>query len=1043
MRLRSFAVCLCVVAALASLASLSRPVYGQLLRGRLTVTVRDGSQAKVAQARLRLVNQATGQETVLASDANGEFLFPGVAPGEYRVTVEAPGFRRSTTRVQISVQEEKSLHLNLQPGDATEEITVLDRQDSILAESAAIGTLVENRAVMQLPLDGRNFYELTLLAPGISAPAQGSAGTARGDFAFQANGNRESANNYTLDGVYNGDPKLNGVGVTPPVDGIAEFRVATGQYDAAYSRNAGAQVNVAMKSGTNSFHGTAYEFFRGAGMDARAYFANAGSEPQYRRNQFGGSAGGAIVKNRSFFFGDVEQRRVTEGIVRATRVPTAAERRGDFSQSDPRTPPIDLFTQAPFPGSRIPANRLHPIALGIANLYPAANRTEAGQNYVGSPNLTDLATSADGKLDQYLTAKDQLMVRYSFNDRDLFEPYAGATFSAVPGFGTNSNRRAHNVAIAETHAFSPRVLNEFRAGFNRVAFGALHEKSGTSTSRTLGLPEPSAKQRDWGLPFISVAGYSSLGDEYNNPQFGVTNSTQILNQTSVLTGRHLWQFGGDARVLQQNAYRDVLSRGLISFVGFTGNALAEMMQGLVSVSSVASVDNQQYLRSRSAQFFAQDTFRVTPELTLQLGVRYEYARPPVDAQGRATVFDSGTRSIVPYTGLTPDRNNWAPRFGFAYRPGAGKTVVRGGYGIYFDQQPLAPGEGIYFNPPYFNLGTYFTFQQYSLLLHDVFPRNFPLALPPSVVTFQKNLQTAYVQQFSFGIQQEWRPGTMAEISYVGTKGSKLLAGRDINQAAPSTAQQNLRPDPRFGDITAIESRANSNYHALQARVEQRVRRGLSFLASYTLAKSIDDASGFFASAADPNFPMDSNNVRLERARSGFDVRQRAAINAIYDLPFTGGRLARGWQVASSWVAQSGQPFTVSLLSDLDQSNTGRTSFGFGANDRPNRLRSGVASERRPEAWFDTGAFALQPFGTLGNAGRNILDGPGLFQWNASVQKETALGERTTLQLRFEAFNVTNRANFDLPDSTFGSGTFGRVLSAKPPRRLQLGARFIW
>lgn len=1021
----------------------------QTLRGLLSVTVRDGSKAIVRDANLVLTHTPTGRTWNARTDSSGAFAFALLPPGDYKVTIDSPGFRRSTTNLTLHVNQEQSLDLLLQPGDRTETIEVFATNEPLKTDTQSLGATIQNRQVVDLPLDGRNFQSLALLVPGVTLPAQGSSGTVRGDFTFNANGARDSANGFTLDGVYNGDPKLNGVGVTPSVDAIREFEVLTGNYDASFARNAGGQVNVVLKSGTNALHGSLYHFFRNQAMDARNFFAPAGPDPRYQRNQFGAAVGGPIVKDRTFFFADFESRLGREGIARSTRVPTALERLGNFSQSDPRTPPIDLFTQMPFPGNIIPAQRLHPIALGIASLYPLPNRADPAQNFTGAPVGRDGNHSFDLKFDHRLARNSDLSARYSFGDRDFLEPFAGAAFSPIPGFGSRNARRGQNLMISEVHAFRPNLLNELRLGFNRVALGVTPEQQAANLNARVGLPTPTDPTNN-GLSYISIAGFGSLGDEYNNPQRGITNTYQLVDQLTWTRNRHTYQFGFDYRVQQQNAYRNVLSRGLLSFVGFTGNALAEMMQGLVSVSSRATGINDQRLRAKSASFFAQDAWKLSAKLTLTYGVRYEFATPPVDANNRASIFNVSSGQLnqlgtngVPRGAFLADRNNLAPRLGLAYALNE-KTVLRAGYGVYYDQAPLAPGEGIYFNAPYFNVGTYFTFQQYNLLLHDPFPANFPLALPPSAVTFQRDLRTAYLQNFSFNIQRQLGAGRVLELGYVGAKGTKLHSGRDINQAGPSTNPQNLRPNPFYGDITAIESRSNSNYHALQARFEQRVSRGLNLLGSYALGKSIDDASNFFSTAADPNFPMDSNNWRLERGRSSFDVRQRLSLAYVYDLPFgRGNKWLGGWQTNGVWSFQSGRPFSVTLLSDLDQSNTGRTNFGFGANDRPNRLASGVLTNPTPERWFDTAAFALQPFGTLGNSGRNILNGPGLANLDVSITKNMQLAERLTLQFRAEAFNVANRANFDLPDAVVGSGTYGRLLSAQPPRHLQLGIKLLF
>jgi hypothetical protein len=488
----------------------------------------------------------------------------------------------------------------------------------------------------------------------------------------------------------------------------------------------------------------------------------------------------------------------------------------------------------------------------------------------------------------------------------------------------------------------------------------------------------------------------------------------------------------------------------LSFLGMTGNALAEMLMGLPSLTGGARVDNHEHLRTHSEYGFVQDTWRIRSDLTLSAGLRYEYNAPPVDANDRANVYDPATQSLAPVgvrgmprAGYEPDRNNWAPRIGLAWRPGQKGTVLRAGYGVYYDQPALATGEGLYFNAPYYVLKLYFPFAQFPLTLSDPFPANYPIALPSSALAFQRNLRTPYSQQWNFTVQREIGRERVLELAYAGSKGTKLIAARDLNQPLPSALQPNPRPVPQFDDINVIESRGNSNYHSLQVRLQQNLRHGLAARVSYTWSKSIDDASGFFTSAGDPNYPQDSRHVAAERGLSSFDVRSRLSFGYSYDLPLGKGKLFGGWQTFGVWTFQTGRPFTVALLSDLDNSNTGRSTLGFGANDRSNVLRNPELSQPSPDRWFDTQAFTLPPFGSFGNAGRNILTGPGYANVNASVVKNTALSERVNLQFRAEAFNLLNHPNFDLPDAFFGSPTFGKIQSAQSPRRIQLGLKLLF
>ena len=1043
------------------------PALAQTHRGTIRGTITDPNGAVVVGADVSIVNLGTNETRTTKSNEEGIYAVSALAAGAYKVEITAAGFARLTL-LEISLQVNQELRL-----DGQLEVGLVDAGPAgpvasaplLKQDSASVGTVIEEKQIAQLPLDGRNFLELALLAPGTAPNAPGSAGSVRGDFSFSANGAREDSNNFLLDGVYNVDPKLNTFSVRPPVDAVREFEVLTNSYDASFGRNAGGQINVVLKSGTNDFHGTLYEFHRNAALDARNFFAPADSDPKYIRNQFGGSIGGPVVRNKTFFFGDYEGTRSREGITRVTNVPTLAERNGDFSQSLLGCP-RNFLTGQPFPGCRIPAEFQHPVGRAIANLYPLPNRNVPFANFVSSPTARDRNDHFDARVDHNFNDSSQFVARYSFGDRNFFDPFTGPTFSLVPGFGNHVPRRSQNLLLGETHVFSPSLVNEARFSFNRVSQSVIQEGRGRSVNQQVGLPELSQNPRDFGLSFITVTGLSPLGDEFNNPQASTTNLFQFLDNVNYSRGAHLVKFGFDFRYQQQDAFRDVQSRGFLTFTNqfLTGNALADLLLGFPFITGGARLDNPQRLRSESYNFYVNDSWRATPRLTLTAGLRYELNSPPVDAGDRANLYDVATRTLVPVgtagvprSGYETDKNNLAPRVGLAYTlTDEGTTVLRAGYGVYYDQSALAPGEGLYFNQPYFNLSLFFPLGPGQFItLSDPFPQNFPVQLPGTALAFQRDLRTPYMQHWNVNVQQQLGRGRVLEVGYVGSKGTKLVTARDINQPAQATpAQPNLRPNPFFADINLIESRANSNYHSLQTRLQQRLTQGLSLLASYTFSKSIDDASNFFTSAGDPNFPQNSYDLRQERGRSNFDVRHRLSVSYSYDLPFGRGRrfasdaglvstLLSGWQTNGVVTLQSGRPFTVALLSDIDQSNTGRSNLGFGANDRPNVTGDPNAGGRTPERWFNPAAFAFPAFGTFGNSGRNTVVGPDYRNVNASLVKNTRLTEALNLQLRAEAFNLFNRPNFDLPDNFLGSPTFGQIRSAQSPRHLQFGVKLLF
>jgi hypothetical protein len=1054
MRYMSGALLLFAVLAPPGAATSAAQPPGGTVRG----VVRDASGAVQPQATATVTHRETNMTRRTGTADDGQYVLPALPSGPYRLEIAQPGFKTHVEELELYVSQDLRVDVALQVGAPSERVAVTAPATPVERDSTALGAIVDNQQLVNLPLDGRNFLELALLVPGTAPAAQGSASSVRGDFAFTAGGGREDANGFLLDGVDNVDPKLNTPAVRPTIDAIREFEVLTSSYEPEIGRYGAGQVNVVMKSGTNSLHGTAYGFFRNGALDARNFFAPRDEDaPDYNRGQFGGSVGGPVARDRLFFFADYEGTRITEGITQVTNVPTTAERAGDFSQSL-LPPPINFLTGQPFDGGRIPSFFLNPIGQAIAGLYPLPNRATPFANFVSSPNLEDRVDQFDLRLDRPSGGTLDLTARYSFSDRTLDEPFAGPGFSLLPGYGNTLARRAQNFLLSGQSVLSPRLVNEARFGYTRVASQVNQAGQGTSINQQVGLPELSPDPRDWGLSFITVTGYSPLGQEYNNPQKGITDAFQFVDSLTWSPGAHLVKAGFDLRAVRQDAFRDVQARGNITFtpVAYTGNALADLLLGLPTITVAARLDNPQRLRTENAGLFVQDQWRVTNALTVSAGVRYELTSPPVDVEDRATIYDAPTGSLVqvgtagvPRAGYQTDRNNLAPRLGFAWSASP-QTVVRGAYGIYYNQSALAPSEGLYFSDPYFHLDFFFPAQGLPpLTLYDPFPANYPIPSPQSGFTFQRDLDTPYLQHWSFGIQRQLGASRSIEAAYVGSRGSSLITGRDLNQPRPSPQPLNLRPNPFFGDITIIESAGRSEYNSLQVKFEQRSAAGLSVLASYTLGKSEDDASGFFASAGDANYPQDSDDRAAEFGRSSFDVRHRLSVGLVWEVPYDASRvgvasaLLSQWQVSGVVTLQSGRPFTVSLLPEIDNSNTGRANLGFGYNDRPNVVGDTAVDDPSAERWFNTGAFVFPPFGSFGDSGRNTVEGPGYQNVSLALMKLVPMGAGAKLQLRLEAFNLFNRANFNQPDNFLGSPTFGQVLSAQSPRRLQLGAKVLF
>jgi len=1039
-------------------------ITAQQVDGRIHGSVLDSSGAVVGGAVVEVQRIETGATRYATSGASGRYTVPALSPGSYSISVSAEGFRPvSSEPIQLSLGGEAEASFVLQVGPASDAITVSGESSALETSQAAIGNVIPNRFIVSLPLNGRNFLHLSLLVPGAAPAAVGSPGSERGRFAFQTNGARESANSFLYDGVYAIDPILNSFSFAPPVDAVREFRIQTSNSEAGLGRNSGGQIAVAIKQGSNEFHGTAYEFFRNDRFDARNFFSRPTDPvPTLRRHQFGASLGGPVTRNSTFFFANFEGLRETRAQTRTTNVPSLAERQGDFSSSTGNAP-INFLSQQPFPNARLPY--ANPIGQAVADLYPEPNQTLPGQNFVAAPTGENSTNKSDIRLDRRVGAGGQLAGRYSFADSDVHEPYAAQQFSSVPGYGNLLDQRGQNAMVSHTGILGAQWINEARFGYNRIGNRTLHENSGTSLNSTLGLPDLATRELDLGLSFFQVTGYSSLGGEFNNPQVSTVNTWQFSDTLSYSRGGHLLQFGFEQRGIRQDGFRNVLARGSIYFTdrAYTQNALADLLFGLPSYTLGARSDGLQAARTGATSAFATGTLRVSRALTVTLGLRYENNQPAFDAEDAASIYDPSSRQIVrlgqggiPRGGFSRDNNNIAPRVSIALRPPAtDRLVVRAGWGVYYNFSDLATGQGIYFNPPFFNSLLFFPSQLAPLTINQPWPEGQAAPLPPSVTTYDQNLRTSYAQQWNFTVQSELFKDTVLSIGYNGTRGTKLVGARDINQAQPSPAQPNYRPLPTFSDINLIASGFDSVYHSLQAQFQCRLQSGLTGLFSYTWAKSIDNASNFFASAGDANYPQDSNNIAAERARSSFDVPHRFTGSFVYQLPFGPGkalgsdwsgaaaRLLSGWQLNGIVSLQTGQPYSVALPGEFDNSNTGRSSYGFGAGDRPNVNSDPNLSSPDPQQWFDSSAFSLPAYGSFGNAGRNIIGGPGLANVDFSVLKDIEITEATTLQLRAELFNMLNTPNFLNPNIFFGTPGFGRLLAARDGREVQFGVKLIF
>ncbi len=1038
-------VLLCVLAAFGALPA--GPVRAQTMAATLFVEVRDQSGALLPDVTITLTDQQTALMREGTTSSSGLLVIPLLTAGTYTLQAGRDGFKTEIVRdIAVQAGVRGTVTIVMVPGAVTEQVVISADLTTLRAGTGTVGEVFDNETLVTLPVTERDVIQFTFQAPGVAPPAPGSRLSTQGNIGLNNNGSREAANNFLLDGVDNNDLFLNRIVVNPSLDAVKEVSVLQATYDAEHGRSAGAQVNVVLKSGTRDIRGTAYEYFRDEALDARpAFLPDRTDKPSLGKHQFGGTVGGPFGRFPSFYFLSVDAIQAHEAETRLARVPTDAERAGDFSGLG--RPIVDPFTQRPFPGNVIPASRMSAAGRAVANLYPRANAEGFGSaNPVASPAGDRDAIQLTIKTDHHGWQDRPFHVRYSYGreDRDLPFP---ARARNLPGFGTSVLDEGHNFAAGFNQAFSPRLFNELRVGVNALQRDSVPTNAGFDAYGALGITGPSLPEVDRGYPAIVVSGYETLGDDPNLPVLRSTRTIHLADTLSAQLGRHHLKAGGEFRHYQSDGINHLFARGQTLFAGaITGAPFADLLLGYPTMALLGTNDNPQALRTWSTNAFVQDDWRVTPRLTVNAGLRYEFNAPAVDAADRMRIYDRRTNQLldvgtggVSRSGIEADGNNFAPRVGFSYDlTGEGDTIVEGGYGIYYNVGTLIETSALYFNPPFFGIGLYFPSQTRLLTLDDPFPGQ-GIGTQPTINSLDQHMRNAYAHQASLGIQQSFARTTF-DARYVGSFGRDLVRKRNINQAEPGPGDlAPRRPLPQYGDILMVESGAESTYHALQVGAVRRAGARLTFRGSYTWSKSMDDQSAFLATDGNDNTPQDSRNLDAEWSLSDFDVRHRLVLTGSYILPEFGlGAFGRGWQVSGVVSVQSGRPFTPRV--SFDNSNSGNTGGGTFAYDRPNEVSGTVPAGTRVVT-YDGRSFAVAPAYTYGNAGRNILVGPGYAAVDAVVSRRVALGGPRALELRLEVFNLLNRTNLQLPDTFVDRPTFGQSLSAFPRRQLQLAARF--
>jgi hypothetical protein len=1038
-------------------------VYAQEQSG-LAGTVTDQSGALVPNVTVTAKNGQTGLRRSVSTNVSGEYALPNLPVGTYDVTVEAAGFKTAVASgIKLNVQQTARVDVQLELGPVSEQVQVTSAAPLLQTVSSQVGTLVDNQRIVELPLNGRNFTQLTLLVPGAVESTPGdyvytySLATRGTGVSFSVNGQSANYNQYLLDGVVIKEVQHEGPAFSPSIDAIQEFQVQSSNYDAEFASEAGGQINLVTKSGTNSFHGTAYEFLRNDALDARNFFAT--SNPELRQNQFGGTLGGPIVKDRTFFFGSYEGTRIRRGFTQTALVPDASERSGDFSSLlSQGINVIDPLNGQPFPNDQIPANRISSVASTVLNKYvPLPNFSgNPAYNYVSLDANAINVNQYIGRVDHRLTDKHLLFARYLIESVDNISP------KLFPTDSFQQRSEGQNAAIGYTFTISPTKINEIKFAYNRHAENeVVGQAFKDNVVGDLGLRGLCENPACWGIPDFYVGPYTNFGEHGQ----GQTVSGPRGWRNEIFEGGEsfFWTHGSHSIKLGMQISRNrdtfpeaIYPRGEFSFDGrFTSpdgqpnsdTAMADFLLALPR-SSEASIDifNPKF-RNNVLYPWIQDDWRVTPSFTLNLSLSYWWFGRPLSAnQTIANIaFSGNTATLVtaadhaqanlPESLVRNDNNNFAPRIGFAWSPQRlRKLAIRGAYGVYYQRATINQWIDLAINPPFVRQTNY-------ILEPSAVPSfNIQTVLagvqPFPLLTFaiDPNWRDAYIQEWNFTTQYQIASSLALQVAYVGNKGTKLPASYDVNEAVLGPGDiQSRRPYANFGEINYVDTSGASTYNSLQVQLEKRLQSGLTFLTAYTFSKCMDNLG--FQNILDRN----------EHGLCGLDTRQRFVTSATYELPIGKGRqfankikpllnqIIGGWDINGILTLSAGKPFTI--YAPGDWANVDGSAYAQVVGN-PN-LSGGQQSVNE---YFNTAAFALPPVGQFGNAGRNIVIGPGIANLDLALMKNFLITETKTIEFRAESFNLLNHPSFYNPGNVVASPGFGVITGARDPRILQFALK---
>ncbi len=1069
---------------LLAVAAIAQPALAQINTARVTGVAKDTSGAVLPGVTVTATHAASGTTVERVTDARGTYFLPDLRVGDWDISASLAGFKtRAVNGVTLEIGRLLQLDFTLGLENLEETVTVAATVAPLLqSTNAEISDVISNREVVQIPINGRNLMSLAQLSEAVVIPPGGTRGGSLQQAGPLPNvgGQRAGHNIYLLDGAKVTDELYNNLVINPSIDSVQEFKLQKSQYPAEFGGKASALINVATKAGTNRFSGSLFEFFRDDALDSRNYFLPADQDnPPLRQNQFGGSFGGPLVENRTFFFGSFEGQRLTRSQTQRFSVPSAALRNGDFSGLGSICDPTATGCM-PFAGNRIPASRIDPIAAAMLRAVPLPTGDGNVQNLVATEELTRTVNQFSVRVDHRLTDNDQLFARFSTFDADETQPFGtGVTNeSIVPGFGRTLDTSTRNLVASHTRVLGNTMLNEVRFGWMTVKGGQRSVNQGVNFAGPVGLLGVTADTRDLGYPQISTGGlFSTFGD----PTSFVARDNQhfeLYENFSIAKARHSLKFGAYYYHLQLRPEQPDNARGAFTYTGqFTGNAFADFLLGypVAATSGIGRGDEEG--RSNWLHLYAQDDWRVRDNLTLNLGLRYEFNQHMYDANNRLSSIDldnsrfviasddngaihpeaQALLPLIPIPYVTSSEAGWgrglldpsavrlAPRTGFALSLDEGRTVVRGGYGIFLNQWAYSVQTAFARNLPFFftkQVNVPIDVSVPTLQTRDILTSNATGTVGASIMDYAYNVE--YSQTWSGGVQRELGHNLVADVFYMGTwtLAADNATVHNVPEPGPGSIQARRRI-PQLSNINAIRFDGKSIYHGLTVKTEKRMSNNYAFNVAYTWSHSKDDASSPGPTAAETNVPQNVRNIFSDSGEwsfSSFDRRHQFVASGTLMTPGVGTGLSavltRDWRFSTIITAQSGPPFTVNLSID-------RANIGGGPAQRPDQNGDPnlPGGERTVERWFDTSVFSLQDAFTFGSAPRNSVRAPGFANVDFSVARTFPVGDGPQLEFRWEVFNLLNRANFGLPNRIFGNPNFGRISSALDPRQMQLGVRF--